>query len=47
MNVIFWDMAPCDPYFNRRVERTYHFHLQGRKLAKQETSVLAGGEAKF
>jgi hypothetical protein len=35
---IFWYIAPCSPYVNRRFEGTYHIHLQGRKSAKQETS---------
>jgi hypothetical protein len=40
MNVaIFWNMAPCSPYVNRRFEATYNLHLQGRKSAEQETSV--------
>jgi hypothetical protein len=26
---IFWDIAPCSPYVNRRFRRTYHLHLQG------------------
>jgi hypothetical protein len=40
---IFWDIAPCSPYMNRRFGGTYHFHLQGRKSAEQETSVRVGG----
>jgi hypothetical protein len=40
MNVaIFWDIAPCSPYVKRCFGGTYHFLLQGRKSAKQETSV--------
>jgi hypothetical protein len=32
MNVaIFWDMAPCSSYVNRRFGRTYHLHLQDKK----------------
>jgi hypothetical protein len=39
MNVaIFWDLAPCSPYVNRRFGGTYHLHLQGRKSLRQETS---------
>jgi hypothetical protein len=34
----FWDIAPCSPYMNRRFGGTYHFHVQGRKSAEQETS---------
>jgi hypothetical protein len=33
--VIFWDIAPCSPYMNRRFGGTYHFHLQGRKSAER------------
>jgi hypothetical protein len=36
---IFWDIASCSTYVNLRFEGTYHLHLQGRKLAEQETSV--------
>jgi hypothetical protein len=40
MNVaIFWDMALCSRYVNIRFGRTYHFHLQSRKSAEQETNV--------
>jgi hypothetical protein len=41
---IFWDIALCSPYMNRRFEGTYHLHLQGRKSAKQQTSMKAGGQ---
>jgi hypothetical protein len=37
--VTFGDVAPCSPYVIRRLGRTYHLHLQGRKSAEQETSV--------
>jgi hypothetical protein len=40
MNVaIFWDIAPCSPYLNRRFGGKYHPHLQGRTAADQEISV--------
>jgi hypothetical protein len=26
---IFWNLAPCSPYVNRRFGGTYHLHLQG------------------
>jgi hypothetical protein len=40
MNVaIFWDIAPCSPYVDRRFGGTYYLHLQGQKAAKQKTSV--------
>jgi hypothetical protein len=35
---IFWDIAPCSPYMNRRFGRKYLLHLQDRKSAEQETS---------
>jgi hypothetical protein len=39
MNVAnFWDVAPCSPYVDRRFLGTYRFHLQGQKLAEQESS---------
>jgi hypothetical protein len=28
---IFWVIAPCSPYMNRRFGRKYHLHLQGRR----------------
>jgi hypothetical protein len=37
--VIFWDIAPCNPYVNRHFGGTYHFHLQGRKSDENGTSV--------
>jgi hypothetical protein len=40
MNVaIFWDIALCSPYANRRFGGKYRLHLQDRKSAEQETSV--------
>jgi hypothetical protein len=30
---VFWDIAPCSPYVDRRFGGTYHFHLQGRNSA--------------
>jgi hypothetical protein len=36
---IFWDIPPCNLYKNRCLRVTYRLHLQGRKLAEQETSV--------
>jgi hypothetical protein len=30
---------PCISFLNRHFGRTYYLHLQGRKLAKQETSL--------
>jgi hypothetical protein len=40
---IIWDIAPCSPYMSIRFRGTYRLHLQGRKSAEQETSVLACG----
>jgi hypothetical protein len=36
---IFWDIAPCSPYVERRFRGTYHLHLQGKELAEQGTSL--------
>jgi hypothetical protein len=38
-NAIFWRRAPCSLYVNRRFGGTYRLDLQGRKSAKQETSL--------
>jgi hypothetical protein len=40
---IFWDIASYNPYMNQHFGRTYHPHLQGRKSAEQETSMITGG----
>jgi hypothetical protein len=37
--VFFWDIAPCSSYVNRHFGGRYYLHLQGKKLAEQETSV--------
>jgi hypothetical protein len=34
---IFWDIASCSQYMNRRFGGLYRLHLQGKKLAEQET----------
>jgi hypothetical protein len=31
-NAVFWDVAPCRYYVNRRLGGMYRLHLQGRKL---------------
>jgi hypothetical protein len=36
---VFWDVALCGPYVNRHFRGTYRLHLQGRKLAEQETGM--------
>jgi hypothetical protein len=38
-NVVFWDVAPCRFYVNRRFGGTYRLHLQGRKIHERRTSV--------
>jgi hypothetical protein len=38
-NVVFWDMALCRCCVNWRFGGTYRFHLQGRKIREQGTSV--------
>jgi hypothetical protein len=30
-NTVFWDVAPCSYFVNRRFGGTYRLHLQGRK----------------
>jgi hypothetical protein len=41
MNVTtFWNKTSCNPYINRRFGRTYHLHLQGKKLVEQLDSQL-------
>jgi hypothetical protein len=40
----FWDIMPCSPMkVNRRFAETYRFHLQVRKISREDTSVKAGG----
>jgi hypothetical protein len=35
MNIaVFWDIAPCSPYVNRRFGETYHLQLQDRKIRR-------------
>jgi hypothetical protein len=34
-NAVFWDVAPCRSYVNRRFGRTYRLHLQGRKIRER------------
>jgi hypothetical protein len=41
MNVdIFWHIAPCSTYVNRRFRGIYDIHLEGKNSAEQETSVV-------
>jgi hypothetical protein len=40
MNVaVFWDVVPFNLRASQRFGRRYYLHIQGRKLAQQETSV--------
>jgi hypothetical protein len=40
MNIaIFWHIGSCSPYTNRSFGEIYYFHLQGRKSAKEESTV--------
>jgi hypothetical protein len=39
MNVVFWDVAPCRPWVNRRFGETYRLHLLGRKIRERGASV--------
>jgi hypothetical protein len=34
-NVVFWDVALCRSYVNRRFGGTYRLHLQGRKIRER------------
>jgi hypothetical protein len=38
-NAVFWDVAPCSPFVNRRFGGTYRLHLQGRKICERGTSM--------
>jgi hypothetical protein len=37
---IFWDIAPCSPYMNRRFGGTYHLHLQGANIKHRFQQLL-------
>jgi hypothetical protein len=37
--VVFWDVALCRSWVNRRFGGTYRFHLQGRKIRERGTYV--------
>jgi hypothetical protein len=37
---VFWDIVLCSRYMNQRFGGNYHLHLQGKKSAEQENSVL-------
>jgi hypothetical protein len=36
---IFWDIAPCSLYVNRRFEGMYQLHLQGITISRAKNSV--------
>jgi hypothetical protein len=38
-NAVFWDMAPCRSYVNRRFGGMYRFRLQGRRTRQRGTSL--------
>jgi hypothetical protein len=38
-NVVFWDVALCRYWVNRRFGGTYRLQLQGRKIRERGTSV--------
>jgi hypothetical protein len=38
-NAVFWDVAPCRSYVNRRYGGTFCLHLQGKKIRERGTSV--------
>jgi hypothetical protein len=38
-NAVFWDVAPCTSYTNRRFGGTYRLHHQGIKIRERGTSV--------
>jgi hypothetical protein len=40
---IFWDIALCSQYMNRRFGGTYHLPFQGRKSSEQELSLVVDG----
>jgi hypothetical protein len=39
MKNVFWDVALCRSWVNRRFGGTYRLHLQGRKIREQRTGV--------
>jgi hypothetical protein len=39
---IVWDIMPCSPHVNQHFGETYHFHVQGKKSAKQEGPGVCG-----
>jgi hypothetical protein len=39
-NAVFWDVALCRYFVNRRLGGTSRLHLQGRKIRERGTSVI-------
>jgi hypothetical protein len=39
MNAVFWDVALCISFLNRRFVVTYRLHFQGRKVRERGTNV--------
>jgi hypothetical protein len=38
-NAVFWDVAQCSSFLNRRFGGTYHLHLQSREIYERRTRV--------
>jgi hypothetical protein len=38
-NAVFWDVAPCSSFVNRRFGGMYRLHLPGREIRERGTSV--------
>jgi hypothetical protein len=43
-NVVFWDVALCRYWVNRRFGGTYRLHLQGRKSSREEPASAGGSQ---
>jgi hypothetical protein len=41
-NVVFWDVALCRSWVNRRFGGTYRLHHQGRKICERELTSAGG-----
>jgi hypothetical protein len=45
-STLCWDITPCSPLSaKRRFERTYRFHLQGRKISRARTQLESRWQA--
>jgi hypothetical protein len=40
-NAVFWDMATCSSFVNRRFGGVYRLHLRGRKIRERGTGQVA------